>query len=240
MTQSQSVNSYLKGLRDGVPIGLGYISVSFTFGIMAVNSGLPVWFTVLMSMTNLTSAGQFAGVSLIAAGATYLEMVLTQLVINMRYALMSLSLSQKADKSFNMIHRLLVSFGITDEVFAVASGQEGDIGTRYMYGLITAPYFGWATGTFLGAAASTILPESVSSALNIAIYGMFLAIIIPPAKRSRPVLVVVLLSMAISCILRFTPILNQLSGGFIIIICALAASAAGAVFFPVKDVQHDA
>jgi predicted branched-subunit amino acid permease len=240
MTQSQSVNSYLKGLRDGVPIGLGYISVSFTLGIMAVNSGLPVWFTVLMSMTNLTSAGQFAGVSLIAAGATYLEMVLTQLVINMRYALMSLSLSQKAEKSFNMIHRLLVSFGITDEVFAVASGQEGDIGTRYMYGLITAPYFGWATGTFLGAAASTILPESVSSALNIAIYGMFLAIIIPPAKRSRPVLVVVLLSMAISCILRFTPILNQLSGGFIIIICALAASAAGAVFFPVKDVQHDA
>jgi predicted branched-subunit amino acid permease len=204
--------------------------------MMAVNTGLPVGMAVLISMTNLTSAGQFAGIGLISAGAPYIEMALTQLVINLRYALMSLSLSQKADKSFSIPHRLIISFGITDEVFAVASGQPSEIGTRYMYGLITVPYFGWALGTLIGAAASTILPETVGSALNIAIYGMFIAIIIPPAKHSKPVLKVILLSVAISCLLRYTPVLNQLSGGFVIIICALIASAAGAILFPIKDV----
>lgn len=236
MNQAKSINSYFRGFKDGIPIGLGYLSVSFTFGMMAVSTGLPVGVAVLISMTNLTSAGQFAGIGLISAGAPLIEMALTQLVINLRYALMSLSLSQKADKSFNIPHRLLVSFGITDEIFAVASGQPSDIGTRYMYGLITVPYIGWALGTFIGAAASTILPQAVCSALGIAIYGMFIAIIIPPAKHSQPVLKIILLSVAISCFLRYTPILKQLSGGFVIIICALAASVVGAILFPVKDV----
>lgn len=236
MDQDKSISSYSKGFKDGVPIGLGYLSVSFTFGMMAVNTGLPIWVAVLMSMTNLTSAGQFAGIALITTGAPYIEMALTQLVINLRYALMSLSLSQKADKSFNILHRLLISFGITDEVFAVASGQSSEIGTRYMYGLITAPYLGWTLGTFIGAAASTLLPETIGSALNIAIYGMFIAIIIPPAKHSLPVLKVILLSVVLSCLLRYTPVLNQLSGGFVIIICALVASAIGALLFPIKEV----
>ncbi len=238
MNEYTSVNSYKEGFKDGIPIGLGYLSVSFTFGMMAVNAGLPVWIAVLISMTNLTSAGQFAGIGLIAAGAPYIEMALTQMVINMRYALMSISLSQKTDSTFSLIHRLITSFGITDEVFAVASGKARDIGTKYMYGLITAPYLGWTAGTLLGAAASTILPESLCSALNIAIYGMFIAIITPPARRSKPVLYVVLLAVAISCILRYTPVLNLISGGFAIIICAVAASAAGALLFPVKEVAQ--
>lgn len=238
MDEYTSVNSYKEGFKDGIPIGLGYLSVSFTFGMMAVNTGLPVWLAVLISMTNLTSAGQFAGISLIAAGAPYIEMALTQMVINMRYALMSISLSQKTDGTFTLFHRLLISFGITDEVFAVVSGKSSDIGTKYMYGLITAPYLGWASGTLIGAVASTILSESLGSALNIAIYGMFIAIIIPPAKRSKPVLKVVLLAVATSCILRYTPILNIISDGFVIIICAVTASAAGALLFPVKEVTR--
>ena len=238
METDKSSNSFSSGIKDGIPIGLGYLSVSFTFGIMAVNSGLPVWIAVLISMTNLTSAGQFAGIGLINAGAPYIEMALAQLVINLRYALMSLSLTQKVDKSFNIIHRLILSFGITDEVFAVASGKLHDIGTKYMYGLITIPYFGWAMGTLIGAVAGSILPDSVSSAMNIAIYGMFLAIIIPPAKKSRPVLGVIIISVAISFILHYTPYLNKLSEGFVIMICALAAAGIGALFFPVKEVAE--
>ncbi|MGI6085321.1 MAG: AzlC family ABC transporter permease [Acetivibrionales bacterium] len=228
-------NRFITGIKDGIPIGLGYLSVSFTFGIMAVNSGLSVWITVLISMTNLTSAGQFAGIALIGAGAPYIEMALAQLVINLRYSLMSLSLTQKTDESFNLFHRLLISFGITDEVFAVASGKTHDINAKYMYGLITVPYFGWAAGTLIGAAAGSVLPDSVSSAMNIAIYGMFLAIIIPPAKRSRSVLCVIILSVAISFLLHYTPYLNKLSEGFVIIICAIATSGFGALFFPVKE-----
>lgn len=238
--QSKSINSYTSGLKDGIPIGLGYLSVSFTFGIMAVNSGLPVWVAVLISMTNLTSAGQFAGIGLIAASAPYMEMALTQFIINLRYSLMSLSISQKADKSFGILHRFIVSFGVTDEIFAVACGKSTEIGPRYMYGLIAVPYAGWTLGTFLGAAASTILPASVCSALNIAIYGMFTAIIIPPAKHSKPVLKVILLSVAISCLLKYTPVLNRLSGGFAIIMCAIAASVAGALLFPIRDAESAA
>lgn len=235
MEQTKSINSYSKGFKDGMPIALGYLPVSFTFGMMAVNMNLPIWVAVFISMTNLTSAGQFAGIGLIFTGAPYVEMALTQLIINMRYALMSLSLSQKADKSMNVFHRLLISFGVTDEVFAVASGQPSEVGRRYMYGLITAPYLGWTIGTLIGAAASSILPEAMRSALSIAIYGMFIAIIIPPAKRYRPILKVIMISVIISCILRFTPVLNKLSGGFIIIICTVVASALGAKLFPIRE-----
>lgn len=237
MKETKSLNRYTKGFKDGIPIGLGYLSVSFAFGMMAVNMGLPVWIAVLISMTNLTSAGQFAGISLITAGAPYIEMVLTQLVINLRYALMSLSISQKADKTFSMLHRLLISFGVTDEIFAVATGQPAEIGRRYMYGLITAPYFGWALGTLIGAAASTILPETMRSALSIAIYGMFIAIIIPPAKHSRPILKVLVISVVISFLLFYTPFLDQLSGGFAIILCAIIASGLGAMLFPIEEVE---
>ena len=182
--------AFTKGLAHGVPIALGYLSVSFGFGILAVGLGLPVWGTVLISLSNLTSAGQAAGVEIIAAAGTLMEMVLTQLVINIRYALMGFSLSQKLDNSFTTPRRLLISFGITDEVYAVAVSQPGTISAPYMLGLIALPVVGWTSGTLLGAVAGQLLPDAISSAMGIVLYGMFLAIILPPARKDRRVLVI--------------------------------------------------
>lgn len=235
MTSNKQVcNSFKTGLSDGIPIALGYLSVSFTFGIMASAGKLPVVIAVLISMTNLTSAGQFAGLNLILGGSL-MEMALTQLVINLRYALMSISLSQKMHTSVTLPERFLIAFGNTDEIFAVASAKPGEVGTSYMRGLILLPFLGWSGGTLLGAVAGNILPEMLTSALGIAIYGMFLAIFIPAMKKSRPVTVVVLVSVALSCAFAYLPLLQNVSSGFVIIICALAASAVGAVLAPVEE-----
>lgn len=231
----QFVNSFHTGIRDGIPIALGYLSVSFTFGITAVAAGLPIWAAVVISMLNVTSAGQFAGLPLLAAGGSCIEMALTQFIINIRYALMSLSLSQKLHRSVSLLDRILIAFCNTDEVFAVASSKKGEVGKRYLYGLILTPYFGWAFGTFAGAAFSSLLPAIVQSALGIAIYGMFLAIIIPPAKHFRPVLKVVLFSVLLSCVFRFVPGLKEISSGFVIIICAVAAAGFGAFRYPIHS-----
>lgn len=234
ITQQPSVqNSFLAGFRDGVPIGLGYFSVSITFGMMAVLNGLPVWAAVAISMTNLTSAGQFAGLGVMCSGGTLFEMALTQLIINLRYALMSLSVSQKMHKTVNLADRLLFSFAMTDEVFAVSSGQPGEVGKRYCFGLMIAPYIGWAAGTLTGAVASGFLPDSVRSALGIAIYGMFVAIVMPVAKRSKAVLSVVVLAIALSCCMRYIPLFRGISSGFSIIICTVIAATAGALLAPV-------
>lgn len=230
-------NRFSVGFRDGIPIGLGYLSVSFAFGMMAVSAGIPAWITLLISMTNLTSAGQFAGLTLITAGATFYEMALTQLVINLRYSLMSISLSQKADESVALFDRFKFSFFITDEIFAVAMSKGREVGKRYLYGLACAPYFGWALGTLAGATASGFLPDMVRSALGIAIYGMFLAIIMPPAKHKRSILIVLFMSVALSCMLNWIPVFHWISSGFIIIICAIASAAIGAYFFPVQEAE---
>ncbi|MBQ8569772.1 MAG: AzlC family ABC transporter permease [Oscillospiraceae bacterium] len=227
------------GLRDGVPIGLGYLSVSFGFGIMAVGEGLSVLNATILSLFNLTSAGQVAGLSIIASGGTYAEMALAQLVINMRYALMSLSLSQKLDKSFTLFHRFTTSFGITDEIFAVAAGKPCNISRSYMYGLMLMPIIGWTGGTFLGAAAGEILPEAVKNALGLAIYGMFIAIVIPPAKKNSGVLTVAATAIVLSCILYYVPLFDNISSGFSVIICAVAASVLGAVVFPVPSSDEE-
>lgn len=226
---------FLRGVRDGIPIGLGYLSVSFAFGITAVSRGVPGWIALLISMTNLTSAGQLAGLDLMVIGCTMGEMILTQCVINMRYALMSVSLSQKVDGTVRLRDRFLIAFGNTDEVFAVASGQPGKVGRFYLFGLIVAPYIGWSSGTLLGTVASGLLPASVMAALGIAIYGMFVAIVIPPAKKSRPVALVLGGAVALACAFRYIPILSGVSGGFVIIICAVTAAALGAVFAPIPD-----
>ena len=231
--------SFTKGLRDGLPIALGYVSVSFAFGMMAVQGGLSIWQAVLISLTNVTSAGQFAGLNLMLAGAPLLEMGLTQLVINIRYALMSLSLSQKLDGTMTLPHRMLFAFCNTDEVFAVASGQPQRVGRRYLYGLTALPYLGWALGTLLGAAAGTLLPEGIRTALGVAIYGMFLAIIIPPARKLASVRAVVACAVGLSSAMRYLPLLREVSSGFAIILCAVAASALGAWFFPVKEVEEE-
>lgn len=226
---------FLKGLKHGVPIGLGYLSVSFTFGIKAVADGLTPLQALLISMTTLTSTGQFAGLPLMVTQASLLEAALTQLIINLRYALMGLSLSQRMDRDMNTPRRMLFAFANTDEIFAVASSQPEKVGHVYLYGLMAAPYFGWALGTLLGAVAGQLLPEFVRTCLGIAIYGMFLTIILPPARREHPVRVVVLISVGMSLCFRYVPLLCQVSSGFVIIICAVAASALGAALFPVKE-----
>lgn len=225
----------MKGFRHGIPIGLGYLSVSFTFGMKAVGDGLTALQAVLISLTNLTSAGQFAGLPLMVGNASMIEMALTQLVINLRYALMSLSLGQKLDHTMGTVQRLIFSFANTDEIFAVASSQEGKVGKTYLYGLMLSPIVGWTLGTLLGAVAGSLLPAFVRSALGIAIYGMFLAIILPPARQEKPVRIVVLMAVALSLCFRYVPVLNGLSSGFVIIICAVTASALGAWLFPVKE-----
>ncbi len=229
-------NSFKKGVIDGLPIGLGYLSVSFAFGIKAVQQGFPAPLAVLMSMTNLTSAGQFAGLDLIIAGGSFVEMALTQFIINLRYALMSISLSQKLSEKVTLIQRMLIAFGNTDEVFAVAVSNREKVGKKYMYGLILLPYIGWSLGTLTGAVAGNILPESLITALGIAIYGMFVAIVVPPMKKSRTVAIVVAIAIALNCIFKYTPYLSQVSSGFVIIICAVAAAAIGALIQPINDV----
>ena len=234
---AENSKTYKKGLRDGIPIGLGYLSVSFTFGIMAASYGIPFGYTLLISMTNLTSAGQLAGIGIIHSGGGYAEMALTQLVINLRYALMSLSLSQKLDKEFNLFHRLAVSFGITDEIFAMAASTDGEVSPKYMYGLITIPYIGWAAGTALGALAGSLLPEILRNALGIALYGMFVAIVVPPAKKRPRLLAVIGIAVGLSCLIRYLPALAFISDGFSIIICTLVAATVGALLFPVATVE---
>ena len=227
--------SFLQGVKHGIPIALGYLSVSFTFGMKAVGDGLTWAQAVLISMTNVTSAGQFAGLPLMVAQASLIEAALTQLVINLRYALMSLSLSQKLDHTMTTLHRMVFSFCNTDEIFAVASSQPGKVGKWYLYGLMSTPWLGWTLGTLLGAVAGQLLPVFFRQALGIAIYGMFLAIILPPARRERPVRVVVLLAVGMSLCFRYLPVLSRLSSGFVIIICAVVAFAVGALMFPVKE-----
>ena len=234
------INSYADGLRDGIAIGLGYLSVSFTFGLMAAAGGLPALAAIAISMTNLTSAGQFAGLDLILHGGSLIETALTQLVINLRYALMSISVSQKLDKKVSNLQRLIMAFGITDEIFAVATTKAGYVGSRYMYGLITIPYLGWAIGTALGALVGAVVPNSIGDALGIAIYGMFIAIIVPPAKGNRNIIYVIIIAVVLSSCFEYIPVLSGVSSGFALIISAVSAALAGAIFAPVKDDLDDA
>lgn len=224
-------------MTHGIPIALGYLSVSFGFGIMAVQSGLSPLSAVLISVTNLTSAGQAAGVSVIAAGGGLAEMAATQLVINIRYALMAISLSQKTDRSFSLWKRLIAAYGITDEIFAVASAQHGKLKASYMYGLILSAFLGWTLGTALGASAGQLLPADITNAMGIVLYGMFIAIVIPSARKSRSILLVAVIAAAVSLLFKY--LITAVSGGFAVIISAAAAAAVGALFFPVDNDCQD-
>lgn len=235
MSNQASPYRYMDGVRDGLPIGLGYLSVSFGFGISAVGEGLRVLEALIISMTNLTSAGQVAGVTVIVAAGTILEMILTQLVINLRYSLMGITLTQRLDPKCTTRHRLLMSFGLTDEIFAVAASKPYPVGPTYFYGLMTLPYIGWAGGTLLGALAGQIFPEMLRTAMGIMIYAMFIAIILPPTRRDRGLLAVVLIAAALSCGIAFAPFLNWISDGFSIIICAIVAAAVMAILRPIDE-----
>lgn len=235
--------SFIKGIKDGLPICFGYLSISFAFGIFACSNGLSILQAAVMSLTNLTSAGQLAAVPIIAAGGTLAELAVSQIVINLRYALMSVSLSQKLGKSVSMFDRFIISFANTDEVFAVASSNDGAVGRKYLYGLILTPPIGWTLGTLLGACAGNILPEMLVSALGIAIYGMFVAIVMPKVQSERPTAFCVGLAVILSCLFYHVPVLNAIPSGFTIIICAVIASGVFAVIAPInvsEEAEHDA
>ncbi|MCI6998233.1 MAG: AzlC family ABC transporter permease [Eubacterium sp.] len=223
---------FLEGIRDGIPICLGYFSVSVAFGMTTVLAGMPLWGAVLISLTNLTSAGQFAGANLMLAGGNMAELGLTTLIINLRYFLMSLSVSQKVERKMSIRQRLAVSFGITDEIFAVSMQHRGDLSAAYMAGLIVTPVLGWTGGTLVGGAATSVMPEALSSALGIALYGMFIAVIIPPAREDWRVLFTVILAILASLAFAYMPGLKSLSGGWSIIIITIVVSGIAAWLFP--------
>lgn len=228
-------NDFKAGVKHGIPICLGYIPVSFTFGLMAVSAGIPKWTAILISLTNLTSAGQFAGITLISAGTAYFELGLTVFIINLRYMLMSLSISQKIDRKINTLQRMLFSFGITDETYVVASLQPNKLSSSYLFGLISMPIFGWNLGTILGVFISDFLPLTLQNAMGIALYGMFIALIVPPARKERKILVIIMIAVAIMCMFRYISIFSGISSGFRIIISSVVAAAVGAYFFPNKE-----
>lgn len=232
------MKTFLRGLRAGIPIGLGYLSVAFTFGIMAVSYGFSWWQAVLISMLNVTSAGQFAGIGIMRASGSWVEILISQLTINVRYSFMSISLSQKVDEKFKGISRWLLGFMMTDEIFAVAVSQE-KVSRAFFTGLSIIPYLGWTLGTLIGALLGNVLPARLMSALSVAIYGMFVAIVVPEMKKSKSVVIVVLLAIALSSMFYYIPVLAEhVSGGISISICAIAAALAGAILFPVKEEEE--
>lgn len=227
--------NYLAGMRLGMPICVGYFSVSFGFGAMAIAQGLRIWDAILISATNLTSAGQFAGLTVIAAGAALIEMILTQLVINSRYALMSLALGQRLGPTVGVGQRMLAAFFNTDEVFALGMAQGKNLTTAFFLGAGTVAALGWIGGTAMGAIAGSLLPESLRMSLGVMLYGMFIAIVVPQTKAEKPMLAGVLLALLFSCMFTWLPLLKQISSGLAIVICTVAAAALCAVIFPVKE-----
>lgn len=225
-------SEFIRGLKNGIPIALGYLSVSFTFGIMAISQGLSWWQAVIISLTTVTSAGQLAGIQVMAFPGQYIEMLISQLTINVRYSFMSVSLSQKADAAFRGRLRWLLGFFITDEIFALASAED-EVHPAYFFGLSVLPYIGWAIGTLLGALLGNVLPDMVMNALCLAMYGMFVAIIAPEAKKEKQLLIIVLAAAGMMCLCHY--LLPALSAGLAISLCAVAAAALGAAVFPVKE-----
>ena len=232
MRKSETL-TFANGIKDGLPIGLGYLSVSLAFGVQASIVGIPLFMSVFISMTNLTSAGQLAGLTVIATLGTVLEMILTQLVINARYFLMSLTLSQKLDSDFTTARRFFFSAFITDEIFAVSASKKGLLNKKYFFGLIILPYVGWSLGTLIGAGLGNVLPLQVVNALGIALYAMFIAIIIPPSMSAKGVFPAVVIGAGVSCLLYYIPFFAPLSTGLKIIISAIVSSAICALIFPI-------
>ena len=225
--------NYLQGIKDGIPIAMGYFAVGFTLGITAKNLGITASQTGLMSFLLHASAGQFAAMTIIAEKAGLLAMVGTMLIINMRYFLMSCSLSQKIDPNASLLKRMMLSYFVTDEIFGISASVQGKLNPNYPLGAATIASPGWIIGTMLGAAVGNILPVSLSSAFGVALYGMFIAVIIPPTKESRAIAVVVLVSMAASALSTVLPLLNTMSSGTRIIVLTLIIASAAAIIKPV-------
>ncbi|MBR6228188.1 MAG: AzlC family ABC transporter permease [Eubacterium sp.] len=234
----ESELGFRQGLKDGLPIGLGYLSVAFTFGIMAIQAGLYAWEAVLISMLNVTSAGQLAGITVMLSPGHYLEMLISQLTINIRYSFMSIALSQKVTEKFSGIWRWIFGFMITDEIFAVAMSRP-TVRRSYFAGLTIMPYIGWSGGTLAGALLGEVLPASVMSALGIAIYAMFVAIVVPEMRKFMSVVLVVILAAILSCCFTYVPVLKEVPKGIAVSICAVAAALVIAVLRPVRNTEGE-
>ena len=228
-----------RGMRDGIPVGLGYLAVAFSLGIAARNAGLNAFQGFLVSLLNNASAGEYAGFTTIAADATYLEIAIVTLIANARYLLMSCSLSQKFAPDTPLRHRLLVGYDVTDELFGLAISYDGWLDPSYMYGAIPVAAPSWAVGTSLGVVIGNLLPARVVSALSVALYGMFLAIIIPPARKNKVVAALVLLSFALSFACGCLPLVSALSSGTRTIILTVLLSAGAALLFPISDEEKE-
>lgn len=229
------LKEYCVGMRVGLPVCVGYFSVSFGFGTMAISQGLSVWEAVLISATNLTSAGQFAGLTVIAASAALIEMILTQLVINSRYALMSLALGQRLGQEIGVCQRLAAAFFNTDEIFALGMSQEGKLTVRFFLGIGTVATLGWVGGTMIGAIVGTILPLSIRTALGTMLYGMFIAVVVPQTRQEKPMLICMIVALVFSCLFTWVPAFKAVSVGLVIVICTVAAAAICALIFPVEE-----
>lgn len=226
---------YTLGVRRGMPVGMGYLSVSFGFGTLAASQGIKVLEAVLISATNVTSAGQFAGLTLILASAGLWEVILTQIIINSRYALMSLALSQRMGEKIGLLPRFFVAFMNTDEIFALAMSRTEPLTVPYLLGLGLLPFLGWTGGTALGALAGSVLPQNIRTALGVMLYGMFVAIVIPPAKKERNVAICVAIALVCSCLLAWVPALENITAGVAIVIATVIAAGAAAILFPVEE-----
>lgn len=222
------------GIRDSLPIAFGYLTVSFAFGILASSYGFSISEAVLISILNLTSAGQLAALPIISGGGGYIELAMTELLINLRYSLMSIALSQRFDKKIKARDKFYLAFTLTDEIFAVAIGKRRTLGKKFLISLVILPIIGWTLGTFIGALAGNFLPPILTNTLGVSMYAMFIAILVPVIKKERPILISVLASIVLSCLFKFAPILNLVPDGFVIIICALSVSIVLALLFPIS------
>lgn len=230
---------FKKGLKDGLPIMLGYFTVSFTFGIQARDIGLSVFDASLISLTNVTSAGQFAGIKIINSGSGYLEMAISQLIINSRYLLMSSSLSQRIDYRSSFIQRAIMAFGTTDEIYSLAISNPGVINPYYVYGMMAVAIPGWTLGTFFGVLSGNILSTRIISSLNIALYAMLISAIIPATRTNRTITFVIAISMLTSYIFTKLPYLKNLGSGVQIIIISILLTTIFALLFPLKEHKNE-
>lgn len=236
-----SINTkwFKRGIRDAIPIALGYFAVAFTLGITAKNAGLSAFEAMLTAGLTNASAGGYAGFSLMAEDASYLEMAITQLVINARYLLMSCALSQKLSQKISTLQRSILAFDVTDEIFGISIAVKGELNPFYNYGAMSVAVPGWALGAFFGVIMGNILPQSVVSALSVGLYGMFLAIIIPPARKNRVIAGLVAVSMVLSLCFKELPILNSLTEGMRVIILTVVISLVAAILFPRTEEDED-
>lgn len=235
----KQTSKFYRGLQDGIPVALGYLAVSFTLGIAARKAGITPFQALIASALNNTSAGEFAAFTLIGAGVSYLEIAITTLILNMRYILMSCALSQKVDRNAPFFHRFIMAYDITDEIFGLSIMYEGKLNPKYTYGIIALAAPAWAVGTYLGALSGSIMPASVLSAMNVALYGMFIAVIVPPAKKDKVIALVIAVSMVSSLLFSILPGLKSLSAGISVIILTVVISLAAAILFPVEGKKKE-